>query len=80
MYNRRKIGILVKLKLSPKTAKIPLIICTTNMKVVRESEVKLAEKGVLILPKPFDIDDLLNTINKVNNKPIIKGPHKNPGV
>lgn len=59
---------LQKLKMTPETAKIPIIICTTNMKVVRESEGHLAAKGVLVVAKPFDIDELLGAVEELIGK------------
>lgn len=50
---------LQKLKMSRKTAAIPIIICTAAIKEVREIEGFLEAKGVTLVPKPFDIDDLL---------------------
>ena len=53
---------LQKLKMKRKTAGIPIIICTAAIKEVREIEGYLEAKGVTLVPKPFDIDDLLVAI------------------
>jgi DNA-binding response OmpR family regulator len=62
-----------KLKMSRDTAHIPLIICTTNIRAVRDTEGWLAAKGVLIVPKPFEIDELLQAVKtqlgKANTPP-----------
>ena len=59
---------LQKLKMTHQTAKIPLIICTTDMKVVKDAEGRFAEKGVLLLPKPFDIEELLQMVEDLIGK------------
>lgn len=53
-----------KLKMDRETANIPVIICTTSIKWVRENadEGWLAAKGVGVIPKPFNVDELLNEI------------------
>lgn len=51
-----------KLRMAPDTANIPLIICTTNMRVVRDTEGWLATKQILVVPKPFVIDELLQAV------------------
>lgn len=51
-----------KLRLRRATAKIPLIICTAAIKEVREIEGFLRMKGIGLVPKPFDIDDLLREV------------------
>jgi CheY-like chemotaxis protein len=56
---------LQKLKMTPETAKIPLIICTTNQRIVQEMEGHLANKGVLVVFKPFELDELLEAVNKL---------------
>jgi DNA-binding response OmpR family regulator len=51
-----------KLRMRRATAKIPLIICTAAVKEVREIEGFLRMKGIGLVAKPFDIDDLLEAI------------------
>jgi len=53
---------LQKLKMVRETASIPVVLCTTNSKTVVEGEGHLAAKGVIVVLKPFDIDDLLNAV------------------
>jgi DNA-binding response OmpR family regulator len=54
---------LQKLKLDRATEMIPVIVCTAAINLVRELEGHLKEKGVGIVLKPFDIDDLLRQVN-----------------
>jgi DNA-binding response OmpR family regulator len=46
------------------TAEIPVIICTTSLKWLRANvdEAWLTAKGVDVLPKPFDIGELLTIV------------------
>ncbi len=53
---------LQKLKMLRETATIPVIVCTTSSELVRENEGWLKGKGVTIVAKPFDIDELLHAV------------------
>lgn len=53
------------LTLDPETSHIPVIICTASIKIPEEKEIWLNEHGIQILPKPFDINDLLGMIEKI---------------
>jgi len=55
--------LLQKLKLDRKTASIPIIVCTAAVRTVRDLEGHLTAKGVSVVVKPFDIDDLLREVN-----------------
>ena len=57
--------LLQKLKLDRETASIPIIVCSAAMRLLRELEGRLKEKNVGVVPKPFDIDDLLRAIDEV---------------
>ncbi|MEJ7763658.1 MAG: response regulator [Thermomicrobiales bacterium] len=50
---------LQKLKMDRQTATIPVIICTAARRELNDMEGHLKTKGVSIVLKPFDIDDLL---------------------
>ena len=50
---------LQKLKMNRSTATIPVIVCTAATNAVREMEGYLLSKGVTVILKPFDIDDLV---------------------
>lgn len=54
--------LLQKLKMDPATADLPVIVCTAALRVVRELEGHLREKGVTVVLKPFDIDELLTEV------------------
>ena len=55
---------LQKLKMKRSTAKIPVIVCTAAVKAVQEMEGYLKSKGVGVILKPFDIDDLLDAVRR----------------
>jgi DNA-binding response OmpR family regulator len=56
--------LLQKLKMRRSTAHIPVVVCTTAIKLAKEMEGYLTSKGVSVVLKPFDIDDLLNAVKK----------------
>ncbi len=55
---------LQKLKMRRSTAGIPVIVCTAAKNQVQEMEGYLKSKGVGLVLKPFDIDDLLAAVNR----------------
>lgn len=58
-----------KMRMSPDTAKIPIIICTGATKEVREQEGWLAAQSIKIVLKPFSLEDLELAVNKVLRLP-----------
>ena len=54
--------LLQKMKMDRETMTIPVIVCTAAVHMVREMEGHLKEKGVGVILKPFDIEDLLREI------------------
>ncbi len=56
--------LLQKVKMRRSTATIPCVICTTAIKLAQDLEGYLTAKGVSVVLKPFDIDDLLVGIQK----------------
>jgi DNA-binding response OmpR family regulator len=60
-----------KLKMSPDTEHIPVLLCTTNIKWLRANvdEGLLAAKRISVLPKPFNVDELF-----INVRALIAGP------
>jgi DNA-binding response OmpR family regulator len=55
---------LQKLKMRRSTATIPVIVCTAATREVREIEGYLQAQGIALVPKPFDIDMLLDAIKR----------------
>jgi DNA-binding response OmpR family regulator len=56
-----------KLKMHRPTASIPIIVCTAADQAVREIEGYLQAKNIALVPKPFDIDDLLIAVKQALN-------------
>jgi len=48
--------------LHPKTRHIPVIICSTDMRMVREKEAMLRELNCQILEKPFEFETLMDRV------------------
>ena len=65
IFGTEKLGwqLLQKLKMRRETAGVPVIICTAAIHEVREIEGHLLAKGVTVVPKPFDIDELLVAVS-----------------
>lgn len=53
---------LQKLKMTRETEKIPVILCTTNLRIVEDNNGRFASMGVMILPKPFNVADLVQMV------------------
>jgi DNA-binding response OmpR family regulator len=54
--------LLQKLKLDRETERIPIVVCTAAVNLVRELEGHLRAKSVSVVLKPFDIDDLVGQV------------------
>ncbi|GAB4190057.1 MAG: hypothetical protein OHK0022_02610 [Roseiflexaceae bacterium] len=52
------------MKMSRTTERIPIVVCTTNLKAVQATEGWLATKNILTIPKPFSIDELLDAVRQ----------------
>lgn len=55
---------LQKLKLVRETENIPVIICTAAEQSVQEQQGYLTSKGVIVILKPFNIDELVEAVEK----------------
>ena len=66
-FGRDDAGLLLmqKLKLYPPTRSLPLILCAVPSKLIAEQEEVLRQKGIPVIYKPFDLDELLMTIRNV---------------
>ena len=54
--------ILQLLTLDPETLPIPVIVCSAAIDDLQAHQALLDKYGVRVLPKPFDLDDLLETV------------------
>lgn len=55
-------AVLDLLKLDPTTTHIPIIVCSTNRRLLDAKADYLQKQGIHALEKPFSLDDLLATI------------------
>ena len=51
------------------TKDIPVIISTAAVQAMREQEATLQEKGIPLIYKPFDVDELLRVIRQLLPSP-----------
>src|SRR5438105_1772303 len=56
--------ILNLLTLDPETRPVPIIVCSAAIQSLHEHQALLSRFGVRALPKPFDLDALLRTIDE----------------
>src|SRR5436305_14367317 len=63
---------LQKLKMYRPTKDIPLILCTAALNEVREQEETLHQKGIPVIYKPFEIDELLLVIKQSLPSPSLR--------
>jgi CheY-like chemotaxis protein len=56
--------LLQKIKMNRETRDLPIIVCTGAIRLAKELEGHLTAKGVGLVLKPFDIDDLLVEVGK----------------
>ena len=58
------------LKMDRVAKDIPVIVCTAAAKLVDDLQTHLDTMGVVVVLKPFDIDHLLQEVEKICGKPI----------
>jgi DNA-binding response OmpR family regulator len=66
LFGQEKAGwqMLQLLRMHRGTAAIPVIICTAATHAVREIEGELIARGIRLVAKPFDIDELLAAVRQ----------------
>ena len=64
--NNEEAGLLLLdlITLDPETSSIPVIIASANLQALAGRDEELAAKGIYVIAKPFDIDDLAALIRK----------------
>lgn len=67
MFDREARGwqLLQKLRMNKETADMPVIVCTAAIDLVKELEGHLTAKNVGVLIKPFDINELIQCVNRL---------------
>lgn len=58
-----------KMKMTAETEHIPIIICSTSLRLIHELEGWLKGKDVVAIPKPFDTNDLLAAVEQQIGRP-----------
>lgn len=61
--------VLELIKLDPAVSRVPIIVCSADLTALQERAVHLQSKGCEVLPKPFDLDDLLSVLRRVLQAP-----------
>src|SRR5438093_5105395 len=66
VFGEEKVGwqFLQRLKMDRETTGIPIIICSGAVRELKEMEGYLMSKNIGVLYKPFDIDELLNLVER----------------
>ncbi len=66
VFGEEKVGwqFLQRLKMDRETASIPVIVCSGAIRELREMEGYLVSKGIGVLYKPFDVDELLDLVRQ----------------
>ena len=66
MWSEEDLGwsLLQMLRMNPKTAKIPIVLCTGATSKVEELQGHLDDMGIRVVLKPFELDTLLAAIEK----------------
>ncbi|HZS75237.1 MAG TPA: response regulator [Ktedonobacteraceae bacterium] len=64
-YHYEGLLFLQKLKLYPGTRHIPVMVCTAATREMREQQETLQQKGIPLLYKPFELDELLALIEQM---------------
>ena len=82
IFGSEKTGwqMLQMLKMYRATASIPIIVCTAAIHYAQEMEGYLVSKNVLVVYKPFDIEELLDAITQVLQSGITSTPFKSDEV
>ena len=57
--------ILENIRLDPALANIPVIVCSGDLRVIQERAADLRRHKAEVLPKPFDLHDLLSMLNRL---------------
>ncbi len=66
LFGEEKWGwqLIQKMRMNRDTAHIPIVVCSSALKALKELEGHLKQKKIDIVIKPFDIDELLAAVEK----------------
>jgi CheY-like chemotaxis protein len=62
-------SMLQMLRMDRRTKQIPIVLCTGAVREVEAMEGHLADMGIRVVLKPFDIDHLVATVNQALGRP-----------
>ena len=62
------------LKMARDTARIPMVVCTTNLRAIQDNQAWMTSKGIRVVAKPFEIDELLQAVESLIGKADEPGP------
>jgi len=65
--------LLQKIKMDRSLERIPVVVCTAALKTVSELEGYLTEQGVVVVIKPFNVDQLEEAVLKALESPSAAG-------
>jgi CheY-like chemotaxis protein len=57
-------GVLQELQSNPETRDIPVVVCSGHREHLGERMSWLTDKGIPVLPKPFEVDDLYDVVGQ----------------
>ena len=57
-------AVLAALRANPETADLPVIVCSADQQFLRSHQEFLEKHNADVVPKPFDLDDLINAIRR----------------
>ncbi len=61
--------LLQKLKMDRRLDSIPIVVCTAALKAVSEQQGYLTEQGVIVVLKPFNVDQLEEAVRRALSMP-----------
>jgi DNA-binding response OmpR family regulator len=60
--------VIQKIHMDATTATIPIVVCSTEIRLLQDLEGHLKAKNILVVLKPFDIEEFLDAVNKALNQ------------
>jgi CheY-like chemotaxis protein len=64
LQGRSALDFIDQLNADPRTDRLPIAVCTAALHRTEEIRARLDQWDCLLIPKPFDVDELINEINR----------------